>query len=126
MSEAKSNRVIATYTIGYVLSLVLSLGAYFMVTNFLKGGHGQSNRGIIAAVMVFAFIQLLVQMVFFLHLGDETKPRWRLIVFSFMVSVVLILVVGTLWIMKNLDYSHEHASPKEIDKSIIEDEGYEQ
>ena len=41
---------------------------------------------------------------FFLHLGKETKPRWKLYVFGFMVSVVLIIVFGSIWIMNNLNY----------------------
>jgi cytochrome o ubiquinol oxidase subunit IV len=42
--------------------------------------------------------------VFFLHLGRETRPRWKLAVFLFMLGVILILVFGSLWIMTNLNY----------------------
>jgi cytochrome o ubiquinol oxidase operon protein cyoD len=65
----------------------------------------------------------MVQLVFFLHLGGEGKPRWRLTAFLFMLLVLVILVFGSLWIMYNLDY-HMTMSPEELDSQIIEDEGY--
>jgi cytochrome o ubiquinol oxidase operon protein cyoD len=59
----------------------------------------------IIAVVILAVMQLLVQLVFFLHLGGESKPRWNLMAFMFTLLVVAILVAGTLWIMYNLDYN---------------------
>jgi heme/copper-type cytochrome/quinol oxidase subunit 4 len=40
----------------------------------------------------------------FLHLGNEAKPRLKLLVFGFMALVVMILVFGSLWIMYSLNY----------------------
>lgn len=54
---------------------------------------------------ILAFGQFVVQLVYFLHLGTEQKPRWKLLVFWFMIVVVLIVVVGSLWIMYNLNYN---------------------
>ncbi len=71
-----------------------------------------------------AVTQLLVQLLFFLHLGRESKPRWNLIVLAFAVMVVVIVVFGSLWIMKNLQYNHGHQTPEETDKFLIHDEGY--
>lgn len=71
----------------------------------------------------FAISQLLVQLIFFLHLGRESKPRWNILVFLFAALVVLIVVVGSLWIMNNLDY---HMGGHEMDSSIIKDEGIPQ
>lgn len=88
-----------SYVSGYVLSLYLTITAYVMVTH-----HLFSNHGLVAAVVILALIQFLVQLLFFLHLGRETKPRWKLFVLLFMVMVVLILVFGSLWIMDNLNY----------------------
>jgi cytochrome o ubiquinol oxidase operon protein cyoD len=43
-------------------------------------------------------------MVFFLHVGSERKPRWKIGVMVLMLCFVLILVVGSIWIMNNLNY----------------------
>jgi cytochrome o ubiquinol oxidase subunit IV len=51
-----------------------------------------------------AVVQFVVQMVYFLHVGSERKPRWKAMVMWLMLVVVLILVVGSVWIMNNLNY----------------------
>lgn len=91
---------ILTYSIGFVLSIGLTLAAYYAVVNEVF-----DRRGIIAAIVILAVAQLLVQLFFFLHLGKESRPRWNLIVFSFMLLVVGIVVIGSIWIMENLDYN---------------------
>ena len=58
----------------------------------------------ITAIIFLAVVQLVVQLVFFLHLGRERQPRWNLLAFAFMAIVLLILVLGSLWIMNNLNY----------------------
>ncbi|HUD05648.1 MAG TPA: cytochrome o ubiquinol oxidase subunit IV [Candidatus Saccharimonadales bacterium] len=89
-----------SYVTGFALSIVLTVTAYLLVKN-----HGYVNRDkIIAAIVGLALTQFVVQLIFFLHLGKETKPRWKLFIFGFMVLVVLILVFGSLWIMDNLNY----------------------
>lgn len=88
-----------TYIFGFVLSLILTLVAYFLVAEHLMSGWA-----LVFSVGALAFAQVLVQLVFFLHLGEEPSPPWNLIVFLFMVLIVLIIVIGTLWIMYHLDY----------------------
>jgi cytochrome o ubiquinol oxidase operon protein cyoD len=50
-----------------------------------------------------AIVQAIVQAILFLHVGQEDKPRWETISFCFMVMCVLIIVIGSLWIMHDLD-----------------------
>ncbi len=90
---------IKTYLIGFVMSIVLTLLAYFLTTEKLMTGWALT-----LTISTLAFIQVIVQLLFFLHMGEESSPRWNLISFLFMVLVILILVIGTLWIMYNLDY----------------------
>lgn len=88
-----------SYVFGFISSLILTLTAYWLVTHHVFGRL--LVTGIICAL---AFLQFLIQMVFFLHLGSERRPRWKFLVFCLMIFIVLILVVGTLWIMANLNY----------------------
>jgi cytochrome o ubiquinol oxidase subunit IV len=89
-----------TYVNGFISSVVLTITAYLVITHRLFG----STDWLIAAVIALALIQFMVQLLFFLHLGREAKPRWKLLVFGFMILVVSILVFGSLWIMSNLNY----------------------
>lgn len=111
-----NNKTTNSYVIGFVLSLLLTFTAYFAVVNQMLGGWM-----LIAAILGLAFIQLWVQLIFFLHLWQESKPRWNLIIFLSTVFIILILVVGSLWIMNHLNYQME--SPTEVNNYIIKDEG---
>jgi cytochrome o ubiquinol oxidase operon protein cyoD len=118
LQNSGAHGTVITYVAGFVLSVVLTLVAYVLVVN-----QAIPNRDLlIGAVIGLAVVQFIVQMVFFLHLGREQRPRWNLVVFSFMVVVLFILVLGTLWIMNSLDYNM--TPPEELERSIIEDEGY--
>lgn len=87
------------YITGFVMSVVLTLMAYLLVT------HSSASKDlIIGLVSALAAVQFLVQLVFFLHIGEERQPRWKLLVLVFMLGVVFIVVVGSIWIMHNLNY----------------------
>jgi len=105
------------YLIGFVLSLLLTGAAYLAVTE-----HWVAASEVGALVVKLAILQIAVQLFFFLHLGQESRPRWKLTVFFFMLAVLVILVFGSLWIMENLNY---HMMPGGMDPSsyIIHDEG---
>lgn len=91
---------LALYFVGFILSIILTLAAYFLVVQSIFSGVA-----LVIAITVLALVQLLVQLIFFLHLGRESKPRWNLMAFLFMILVVLIIGVGSIWIMYNLDYN---------------------
>lgn len=80
-----------SYLLGFVLSIALTLGAYFVRAEI--------------AIVVFAVTQALLQLILFFDLRHESKPRWNLLVFLFMLLVLFILVSGSIWIMHNLDYN---------------------
>jgi len=88
-----------SYITGYALSISLTIIAYLLVVH-----RHFSNFVIICAIVALALIQFIIQLIFFLHLGKETRPRWKLFVFVFMIVIVVILVFGSLWIMNNLNY----------------------
>ncbi|HSX02166.1 MAG TPA: cytochrome o ubiquinol oxidase subunit IV [Candidatus Saccharimonadia bacterium] len=106
------------YVMGFLLSVLLTLGAYLVV---VTPAAGLTRSWIVAVILLLATVQLAVQLYFFLHLGQEAKPRWNLLTFGFMALVLGILVLGSLWIMANLNYHMQ--SPSQLDHSIIKDEG---
>ncbi len=103
-TEKEAHGTYRSYIIGFVLSIVLTLAAYFLVTEHVLAGWT-----LIFAIIGLSIVQVLVQLLFFLHLGQESKPYWNLISFLFMVLVVGIVVAGSLWIMYNLDERVMHA-----------------
>jgi len=106
-----------TYISGFILSVGLTLVAYFAVAD-----QWLSGTGLITFIVSLAVVQLIVQLFFFLHLGSESKPRWNLTIFLFMLLVVVIIVFGSIWVMNHLNYNM--ATPSDTDAHIIQDEGF--
>lgn len=92
-----------SYVTGFISSVVLTLIAYFLIANdVLTGMNG------VVTVILLAFIQAYVQLVCFMNLGEGSRPRWNLITFLFMGMVVTIVVLGTMWIIYDLDHRVMH------------------
>src|SRR5882672_6710068 len=88
------------YIIGFILSLILTITAYLVVVTHILIGWV-----IVFVILMLAVIQLLVQLFFFLHLGQESKPRWNTIFFISTICMILVLVIGSIWIMNHLNYN---------------------
>lgn len=111
---------VRSYSIGFGLSIVLTMIAYAFGTHAVM--HGWA---LLYGLAALAILQLFVQLVFFLHLGRGSEARWNRTAFLFALMVVVILVFGSLWIMKNLNYDHEHVpATSSQDQAIVKDEGY--
>lgn len=108
-----NSHMVTSYVTGFISAIILTLFAYFTVVN-----HWLEGWQLVGAIMGLASLQLAVQLVFFLHLERETKPRWNLIVFIFMLIILVIIVGGSLWIMQNLSY-HTMMSPEEMNEYMI-------
>lgn len=85
------------YLTGFLFSILLTISAYVLTIK-----HSLNKNLLITLLIGLALVQFVVQVVFFLHIGKESKPRYRLLAFAFMIIIVLILVFGSLWIMSNL------------------------
>lgn len=87
-------------TIGYLASLFLTLAAYFVITRpelFQLTVHGA-----VAVIIGLALCQATVQFIFFLDVWRETGIRWNLGVFISTVSLILLIILFSIWIMNNL------------------------
>jgi cytochrome o ubiquinol oxidase operon protein cyoD len=118
--------MLKSYITGFVFSIVLTLGAFFVVLR--PGFFSLGSNGVIGTILALALVQLLVQLFFFLDLGQRparsasgefTADGWKLIVFLSTISVVLILVVGSIWIMNHLNYNMMSMSPEEKDAYML-------
>lgn len=87
-------------TIGFVLSLICSIVAYYVVSEPILRPHLYL---VIAGTL--GFLQTVFQVIYFFHLGVESKPRWNLLMFLFMALVVFLIIGGSIWIMYNLNYN---------------------
>lgn len=86
------------YIIGFFTSLFLTCTSFFLVVSNLISG-----TALVVTLVSLALLQAMFQLLFFLHLGQEAKPRWETLIFFFMLLILVIVAFGSLWIMHDLD-----------------------
>ncbi len=87
------------YSVGFALAVALTIVAYFAVVDRWLDGAALTGM-----IMGLAVVQLLVQLVFFLHLGKK-RGSWNLTAVLFTLMILVIVVAGSLWIMHNMNYN---------------------
>lgn len=87
------------YVSGFIFSVLLTVDAYIMAAFHLFTG-----QVLVISLIGLALVQLVVQLIFFLHVGQDKQSRWNAVFLLSTISIILILVVGSLWIVYNLNY----------------------
>lgn len=97
-----TNISLKSYVVGFVLSAVLIGVMYDLVVNQVITDTARLSLW----VSVLAVVVALVQSFAFLglHMKNE-EGRLDMITFLFTILVAIIVIVGTLWIMYNLNYN---------------------
>lgn len=97
------------YTIGFVLSVILTAIPFWLVMAKVI-----SDRNTAVLVLgAFAVVQILVHMVYFLHMNGKVEGGWTMLSTIFTVVFVAIAIAGTLWVMfhMNANMMPEHPTP---------------
>ena len=97
MSDLDYGRDLRSYLIGFALALILTLGPFGLV---LWGGLRPGAMLIILGLC--ALVQMAVQLRFFLHIDLSRQKREDLQLILFSALLLIIMAVGTIWIMGNL------------------------
>ncbi|MBL8575712.1 MAG: cytochrome o ubiquinol oxidase subunit IV [Mesorhizobium sp.] len=87
------------YVTGFVLAAVLTIIPFWLV----MGGVFDNRTITILAIMVCAVIQIVVHMVFFLHMDPRSEGGWTLLALGFTIIIVVIMIAGSLWVMYHLN-----------------------
>ena len=87
------------YLTGFVLSVVLTAVPFYLVMTGLLGDK-QSTALVITA---FAAVQIVVHMIFFLHMNTSSEGGWTMMALIFTIIMVMIAMTGSLWVMHHLN-----------------------
>ena len=98
MSMTTDSRALVSYSVGFIGSLVLTVTAYLLVTQEVFTGWT-----VAIIISALAVIQCIVQLVFFLHLGQESRPRWQLWILLSMIAIFILVVFGSILVMYDLN-----------------------
>ena len=102
-----------TYVVGFALSLILTLLSFGCV---MSGAVPQHL--VVPGLVVFCVAQLLVQLVFFLHMSAAPGQRDNLSIGVFTLLIIAIVVVGSLWVMHNMNLYMMHPASQSMPSSI--------
>lgn len=87
------------YVTGFVLAAILTIIPFWLVM-----GDVFDNRNVTALIiMAFAVVQIVVHMVFFLHMNPRSEGGWTLLALAFTLIIVFITLAGSLWVMYHLN-----------------------
>ncbi|WP_342620183.1 cytochrome o ubiquinol oxidase subunit IV [Rhodoferax sp. GW822-FHT02A01] len=87
------------YVQGFLLSVVLTAIPFWLVMAKVL-----PTPGITAAVILFlAAVQIVVHMVYFLHMNAKVEGGWSLLALIFTGAVLAIMLSGSIWVMYHLN-----------------------
>ncbi|MGV7121170.1 cytochrome o ubiquinol oxidase subunit IV [Sphingopyxis sp. 550A] len=86
------------YVIGFILSVILTAIPFWLVME-----RPLSDGATAAVIMVFAAVQIVVHMVFFLHMSPKAEGGWSITSLTFTIIIVVIMLAGSLWVMHHLN-----------------------
>jgi cytochrome o ubiquinol oxidase operon protein cyoD len=86
------------YTIGLFLAVILTATSFWVANTSLLW-----TPGVPIGLVVLAIAQMGVHLVFFLHITTGPDNTNNVLALAFGILIVLLVLAGSLWIMKDLD-----------------------
>ena len=88
-----------SYMTGFVLSVILTAIPFWLVM------AGVLDSKLLTAVLVMGIgvVQILVHMIYFLHMNPRSEGGWTLMALIFTLIIVGIALAGSLWVMHHLN-----------------------
>ena len=90
---------LAGYLTGFILSVILTAIPFWLVMD-MPLPDAQTTGFIVVALAV---VQIVVHMVFFLHMDPRSEGGWIMTALVFTLILVVIAISGTLWVMYHLN-----------------------
>ena len=87
-----------SYTVGLGLAILATIASFVVSQTHLLW-----PPGIPVGLIVLAFAQIGVHLVFFLHLGSGPDSTNNILALAFGVLIVFLVITGSVWIIANLN-----------------------
>ncbi len=97
--DTASHGTRGTYLKGFFLSVILTAIPFWAVmTDAFKD---PSTAALV--IMVFAVVQIVVHMIYFLHMTSKSEGGWTMMALIFTIILVIITLSGSIWVMYHLN-----------------------
>ena len=90
-----------SYMTGFVLAVILTVIPFWLV----MGKVFSSSSTTALVILAFAVVQIVVHMVYFLHMNARSEGGWTMLALIFTVVLVVITLAGSLWVMFHLNHN---------------------
>jgi len=87
------------YIKGFVLAVILTVIPFGLV----MGGIIENRATAVLVLGVLAAVQIVVHMVYFLHMNGKIQGGWTLLSTLFTIIFVAVTLAGTLWVMFHMN-----------------------
>jgi cytochrome o ubiquinol oxidase operon protein cyoD len=87
-----------SYLTGFLLSVILTAIPFGLVLTGILSPPVTAS-----IVLLFAVIQIVVQMIFFLHLDPRSEGGWNMLALMFTLIIIIIVITGSIWVMHHLN-----------------------
>jgi cytochrome o ubiquinol oxidase operon protein cyoD len=99
-TDAGPHFTVRGYLTGFFAAVVLTAIPFWLVMGKTL------SPGLTAAVILgFAAVQIVVHMVYFLHMDAKSEGGWNLLALVFTIMLVVITLSGSLWVMYHLNHN---------------------
>ncbi|AGF75270.1 cytochrome o ubiquinol oxidase subunit IV [Bartonella vinsonii] len=106
-----------SYLIGFILAVFFTMGSFIPVMYGMMDSWAISTK--VAYLIGMAIIQIIVQIVFFLHLNSGPDAKWNLSALWFAAICVFIIIGGTWWAISHLNYNMMGGSGRVIEPEVL-------
>ena len=87
------------YATGFVLSVILTAILFWLV--MAKVLPSPKMTGFV--ILGFAAVQMVVHMIYFLHMNAKVEGGWSMLALLFTVALVVIMLAGSVWVMYHMN-----------------------
>lgn len=88
-----------SYMTGFVLAVILTVIPFWLVMGNVF--TDSSTAGIV--ILALAAVQVVVHMVYFLHMNRESEGGWNMLALVFTILIVAIMLAGSIWVMYHMN-----------------------
>ena len=87
------------YMLGFMASVFLTAIPFWLV----MGDVFSSRNTTVLIILAFALVQILVHMVYFLHMNFQSEGGWTMLTLIFTMVLLFITLAGSLWVMYHMN-----------------------
>jgi cytochrome o ubiquinol oxidase operon protein cyoD len=87
------------YVTGFILSVILTAIPFWLVMGQVLPSPKMTGF----VILGFAAVQMVVHMIYFLHMNTKVEGGWSMLALLFTLALVVIMLAGSVWVMYHMN-----------------------